>query len=367
MFQFLKEIKEAVKEGLKEAEEEVAAENAAQEQEYLRLCEKEVPDLENMAIALSCPFREVLSEGSFLRLFQFGKMKETEKKSFQKLLYRDFEIHDQESLDLGLEKMNYLVESNPESNAVFQAAMHLYMITSAVDLGFISFADYEEECKRWIREIVKDENIASWEDFAKEFMDGECVNNALGKKLLRKSIEKLLREKESPWLVFPWESMQTAFTQEKELPMRLLENIVWSFSKEKMEDAVEFNKKVQEYQNKISKIDKHWKPEEMILERRKVFVQYEAWVRGKEDLLENEELVEDEEFLEEDAEDGYFQVEIAALLEADNGSSFTMSELLMKLHNQQCNKKLGDHVYFEGLEERGEYKKTPLYLLYCGS
>ena len=71
---------------------------------------------------------------------------------------------------------------------------------------------------------------------------------------------------------------------------------------------------------------------------------------------------------EEPDDDEYgYQVELAATLLPDNGKSFLGYELLMKVHNQQANKELGDHVFYEGTEiERGE-DGIAILPIYCGS
>jgi len=73
-------------------------------------------------------------------------------------------------------------------------------------------------------------------------------------------------------------------------------------------------------------------------------------------------------FEEEPDDDEYgYQVELAAILLPDNGKSFLGYELLMKVHNQQANKELGDHVFYEGTEiERGE-DGIAILPIYCGS
>lgn len=147
----------------------------------------------------------------------------------------------------------------------------------------------------------------------------------------------------------------------------LLDKVLWRFSTEKITDKEKFSRQVQQYQKDIRMTDEEWIPDKEVLEQAKVFLLYEAWIKGIEELLPNEELAEQEDFTEENAEDGYFQVEILALLEADNKYSFTMLELLMKVHNQQYNKELGDHSFFEGLEKINTYKNLSVYYVNCGS
>ena len=82
-----------------------------------------------------------------------------------------------------------------------------------------------------------------------------------------------------------------------------------------------------------------------------------GWVVNSDDIFEEEP---------DDDEYGY-QVELAATLLPDNGKSFLGYELLMKVHNQQANKELGDHVFYEGTEiERGE-NGIAILPIYCGS
>ncbi len=87
--------------------------------------------------------------------------------------------------------------------------------------------------------------------------------------------------------------------------------------------------------------------------------------------MENESLIPDDEnaFDEEaDEDDGYYQVEVLAHLKADNGQYFTALEFLMKAHNQQVNKELGDHVFFEGTDENPEaVDGFPTCFIACGS
>lgn len=53
-------------------------------------------------------------------------MAEKEKQSFKKLLYRDFEIQDEDSMKNALHKMDTLLQVEGFSNNVFRAAMNIY-------------------------------------------------------------------------------------------------------------------------------------------------------------------------------------------------------------------------------------------------
>lgn len=148
-----------------------------------------------------------------------------------------------------------------------------------------------------------------------------------------------------------------------------LNNIAWSFSEEFYTDAVKFNQDVAQYQENIYKDKSRWVKDEIVIEAPEIQIQYMAWVYSPEDLLDNERLIEEDEdaFDEEADEDGY-QVEILSTLKADNGKYFTALEFLMKTHNQQANKELGDHVFFEGIDEMPQITDgLPTYYIACGS
>ncbi|MNT20123.1 hypothetical protein D3C72_1554210 [compost metagenome] len=75
-----------------------------------------------------------------------------------------------------------------------------------------------------------------------------------------------------------------------------------------------------------------------------------------------------EDIFDEEPEDDGYQVEIIAKFKADNGKNFTALEFLMKTHNQQVNKELGDHVFFEGIDDHPTIVEgVPTYYIACGS
>ncbi len=169
----------------------------------------------------------------------------------------------------------------------------------------------------------------------------------------------------------PDENEKTQFKKILKTQIMTLNNIAWSFSDEKYTSQEEFNKEVTQCQIDIFKNDDKWKPEEICFELAEINICYEAWVKGPEDLLENETLIDDDKdaFEEEpDEDDGYYQVEINANLKADNGKNFSALEFLFKAHNTQANKDLGDHVFFEGTDEKPEIIDGKAYCyIACGS
>jgi hypothetical protein len=148
--------------------------------------------------------------------------------------------------------------------------------------------------------------------------------------------------------------------------MRLLSNIAWSFNK-KIYTINEFNQQVSQYQIDIMKNKACWRSDEVVIEIPVIDVAFMAWIK-KGGLAENETLLEEEGFFEDEdkSENGFFQAEIKARFEADNGRGFTALELLYKLDKQMKPKELGDHIFFEGLSQEGG-GDVPLFYMACGS
>lgn len=114
----------------------------------------------------------------------------------------------------------------------------------------------------------------------------------------------------------------------------------------------------------------YWKGEETVIHAPEIEVCYEAWIRSIDDLKSNEELLDDQEevFDEDNEEDGFFQVEISAKLQAANGSSFSALDIMYQMEHQVSNKELGDHIFFEGFQRAQDYNEAlPLYHMVCGS
>lgn len=148
-----------------------------------------------------------------------------------------------------------------------------------------------------------------------------------------------------------------------------LNNIAWSFSTKSYNDSEILNKEIIQYQKDIYKTDEKWKPTEIVFEGPELQIQYMAWITEASDLLENETLIDDDEnVFDEYPDEDEYPVEIIAKLKADNGKNFTALEFLQKTHNQQSNKELGDHVFFEGIDEDPIIiDGLPTYFIACGS
>lgn len=150
--------------------------------------------------------------------------------------------------------------------------------------------------------------------------------------------------------------------------MGLLNQVVWTFTDIEYKSMEDFNAKVDQYQKLILKDKAAWKPEEIVIARPLVDISYTVWI-DRDSLAENETLLENDDFFEEEenSEDGLFQAEVEARFRADNAKNFTALELLYKLHQQMTTKELGDHVFFEGLDEVESARDIPRFYLNCGS
>ena len=144
----------------------------------------------------------------------------------------------------------------------------------------------------------------------------------------------------------------------------MLNHIYWAFDEKTYTSAATFSEDLKSY---MEDNRKNWKPEETAVKAGKVYIVYEAFLSGKEELLANEKVVDESDLDEENRIDGLFQTDIEALLSADNGSCFTSGELLIKVHNQLAGKDLGDHYFFEGLERVETEDGIPRWRVRLGS
>ena len=149
----------------------------------------------------------------------------------------------------------------------------------------------------------------------------------------------------------------------------VLNEIAWAFNDKLYSSLKEFNKNVQQYQIDILGDEDLWKPDEIVIDSPQIQVCYEAWLKNPRDLLKNESLTlpVSEVFSEDVDEYEYQEAEVVAVFNADNGQLFTAGEFLFKLHNTLANKELGDHIFFEGIEEDEEDFELPTFYIICGS
>ncbi len=171
---------------------------------------KENITLENIAIAFSCPFRSDFSEGSDLRLFEFGTIEGKNLEKFKKVINRDFDVVDAETLESALEEweQSALDEENDLETKVFCNSVYLYIITSAVELGYVNISDYEYEIIRSLKEIILNGEVESWKHFGELFVEGDYINTRdFQKESYKRKCEELATKETSPWFVFEWNSV----------------------------------------------------------------------------------------------------------------------------------------------------------------
>ena len=133
-------------------------------------------------------------------------------------------------------------------------------------------------------------------------------------------------------------------------PKELICGIAWSFRQPRYSSLAAFADELQAYNEELSGeyIPDAWVDELKLIGNR-ILVQYEHW--------DNE--------LEDSREEKVF-------LQTDNGSYFTVSELIYKIHNQVCDKLVNDdNVFFEELQlfERDDvnHPGIPYYFILQGS
>jgi hypothetical protein len=132
-------------------------------------------------------------------------------------------------------------------------------------------------------------------------------------------------------------------------PKQILRNIRWSFDNNKFQSQTDFEEELIKYNEEITDETFTKVLSENALHSPEVVIQYSYWDDDEEDILEPD-----------------------FLLRADNGSYFTIGELLFKVHNEVCERlKEDDHKFFESFDlwegENPNNINSPLYFLQQGS
>ena len=144
----------------------------------------------------------------------------------------------------------------------------------------------------------------------------------------------------------------------------ILTSVYWEFSNQEYVSNDTFTKDIINY---IEDNKANWNPKGIAINSRKVYIIYEAFITGVEQLRSNETVLDMSNLDEECRIDGVFQTDIKAYLTADNGKYFTNVELLRKIHNQLAHKDLGNNEFLEGLEYIETDSGTSVYRLMTGS
>ena len=214
---FKENIIEPLKEGIEEGKAELAAEKAEKEklQKEFEATFETISQEEKLALALAAPFRCVAT-GQYVSLFdideeeaqrkppclyQIGNLAEQDKKvlaELANLINRDFGATDQQTTlePLHSFKGELFPTIIPETIA-FHAAVITYLATGAADLGYISKEAALDEVRK-VADLVRD-HYPHWEAYGNDFLAGDYMNNALGKKILNRVVKNLLACPGSPW------------------------------------------------------------------------------------------------------------------------------------------------------------------------
>ncbi len=403
MFKFFKELLTAAKEGVKEAKEELAQEAELEKSKNQQVNGKEmlinIPYEEQFGTALGAAFRVIVfgdwftvfgsvgDDGTYpAHLYQFETYpKQAEyRNELVKLLKRDFAIEDNESCRHVLAAYFNLLGMNTQGTILtgledqidsanwdigkpgvdaLALAVSSHIITAATDVGYLPKSAAIEMLKNlssYARSHFKD-----WRMFSERFLEGEHhvgLNNKIGKSYLKRYVGYLREKVGSPWNNIEWNTGP--------FEDHILSDIAWSFQTKLYVNSSEFDTDAAQYQRDILADQAAWNADEIVLDLPEIELCYMCWIKGMEDLNPNEALLdnEDEAFDEENGDDGYFQVEICARIQASNGKNFTMLDLLYQMEKQLRGKELGDHIFFEGLDRVVDYAgDVPLYYISLGS
>ena len=279
-----------------------------------------------------------------------------------------------------IEQLNLLHEQQ-EHNKIVEIIEKLskneldFELKNLLGRAYNNLSEYDKAIEILLLEKTKGHNNALWnfriayayfykseeEEALSYFQKSSELGDTIAKDFIQDCINKIENKKK------PKQETQQIVQYSSNMT---LNNITWTFSTKSYSNSDDFNNEIIEYQKLIYKTDERWKPNEIVFNFPELLIQYEAWVKGASDLLENETLIDDDQdvFDDEPHEDDMYQVEVLATLKADNGKNFTALEFLMKTHNQQANKELGDHVFFEGTDENPEITiGLPTCYIACGS
>lgn len=146
-----------------------------------------------------------------------------------------------------------------------------------------------------------------------------------------------------------------------------INKLTWRFSQRQFKTIASFETELRAANEQLE--SKDWDPQAPAANFDELLLQYMCNIGSLDDLLENEFLRgADQNTFDEYPDLELHQVEIFAKLTAENGTYFTVTELLFKAHNQLAGKKLGDHVFFEDVgPQPGKVNGLPVFYISAGS
>lgn len=175
-----------------------------------------LPTFENTVLALSCPYRSFILSGEKNSLFQFGYVKEKEQQMLKKILKRYFSIVDEVTLRHYINSVKLIISQLEAKNIFFQdlrvymSSQVLFVISSSIDVGYVSFVNYISVCEEYVGSILSLPYVSNWSEFALAFMNGNLLNTSkFVRRRLERNITNLLKSNLSPWSMFDWNCIRS--------------------------------------------------------------------------------------------------------------------------------------------------------------
>lgn len=163
------------------------------------------PTFDQIALALCAPFRQGMSYGPITRLFAYGEMSDEELADFRDAMDAAIGLTD------GLQLREELEALQANAHMPYFAATGLFFITSAIELGFATSAEYRDEMTAFMRTILNHPDIQDWPDLAQSIFATNEEYLIQDPNYLDSVLVELLRQGNSPWQVFSWDLVQTTF------------------------------------------------------------------------------------------------------------------------------------------------------------
>ena len=216
-------IKESIREGYEEAKQE-----HQQELELYQQIKQEPISLEKMAIALACPFREILMSTNFAgnapHLYKLGMLTDKEKADTRQMLEQNFAITDATDFQNELNEMAEITFSiaencqnnrhrdNPDYVPMYtaMACISLFQILAGIDVEYMKWEKAQPYIDKLVNSILQLDELNSWDKYASYVLKGEEemeINGVLGRKVIKLRINWLLTDEESPWINMPWNQL----------------------------------------------------------------------------------------------------------------------------------------------------------------
>lgn len=225
MFKFFKELIDSAREGAAEARAEIAQE-AAEKKAALTAAHgataarvAAISGYEKFLVALGAPYKQTYTReltaaarGNRPVEFLYCMVLPPDEKvaEFQSMLNRDFGVTDLATLQTTYAAM-LMTEIDPgipvEDNAALAVsiARASYLVSMGAAVGFVTAAHALSMSAPLVERAMA--RFGSWAEYGQHFLSGEKAapgSNALGSGFLKRSVDSLLNEPQSPWRNVAW-------------------------------------------------------------------------------------------------------------------------------------------------------------------